>query len=45
MPLLEERGESLLGFLRTLKTEEFLRRNGVTERELAAIRAHLGRYR
>ncbi|CAI3802909.1 tyrosine-protein phosphatase [Pseudarthrobacter sp. MM222] len=42
-PLLEERGESLLGFLRALKTEEFLRRNGVTERELTAIRIHLGR--
>jgi protein-tyrosine phosphatase len=42
-PLLEERGESLLGFLRALKTEEFLRRNGVTEGELAAIRAQLGR--
>lgn len=42
-PLLEERGESLLGFLRTLKTEDFLRHNGVTEWELAAIQAHLGR--
>jgi protein-tyrosine phosphatase len=42
-PLLEERGESLLGFLRTLQTEEFLRRNGVTEGELGAIRARLGR--
>lgn len=42
-PLLKERGESLLGFLRTLRTEEFLGRNGVTEREFAAIRIHLGR--
>lgn len=42
-PLLAERTESLLGFLRALKTEQFLRRNGVTEEELAAIRSRLGR--
>ncbi|MDQ0819769.1 hypothetical protein QFZ79_002059 [Arthrobacter sp. V4I6] len=41
--LLKERGESLLAFLRHVKTEEFLRRNGVTEWELAAIRVLLGR--
>lgn len=43
LPLLEVRGESLLQFLRTLETEEFLRANGVTTRELAAILAKLGR--
>lgn len=42
-PLLEARLESLLRFVRSVKAEEYLRHNGVTEPELAAIRAKLGR--
>lgn len=42
-PLLQVRGESLAQFLRSLRTEAFLRRNGVTDQELAAILAKLGR--
>jgi protein-tyrosine phosphatase len=41
-PLLETRAQSLLKFVRSLKTREFLGRNGVTEGELAAILAKLG---
>lgn len=43
VPLLEFRGASLLHFLRSLKTEEYLRRHGVTDRELDAILGKLGR--
>jgi hypothetical protein len=42
-PLLEERGASLLQFVRSLNTADFLRRHGVTGRELAAVRAKVGR--
>lgn len=42
-PLLEARLESLLRFVRGLKTGDFLRHNGVTDRELAAILAKLAR--
>ncbi|AXJ08452.1 tyrosine-protein phosphatase [Arthrobacter sp. PM3] len=42
-PLLESRGESLLRFVREVKTEKFLRHNGITDRELTAILAKLGR--
>ena len=42
-PLLESRGESLLHFVRSLNTAEFLTRHGVTSGELAAIQAKLGR--
>lgn len=42
-PLLATRQASLLGFLRNLRTSTFLGHNGVTEGELAAIRAKLGR--
>lgn len=41
-PLLETRANSLLKFIRSLQTREFLRRNGVTPPELAAILAKLG---
>ncbi|WP_456505942.1 tyrosine-protein phosphatase [Arthrobacter sp. UYCu723] len=44
-PLLGVRGESLLQFVRALKTEEFLRGNGVTRREVAAILAKMRRCR
>lgn len=43
VPLLESRGESLLRFVREVKTENFLRHNGITDRELTAILAKLGR--
>jgi protein-tyrosine phosphatase len=43
VPLLEFRGGSLLQFVRSLKTEEYLRRHGVTDTELAAILGKLGR--
>jgi hypothetical protein len=43
VPLLESRGESLLRFVRHVKTENFLRHNGITDRELTAILAKLGR--
>ena len=42
-PLLEERGASLLRFVRSLNTAEFLRRHGVTGRELTALLAKVGR--
>lgn len=42
LPLLEIRGASLLHFVRSLKTAEFLRRHGMTEAELAAVRGRLG---
>ncbi|AOT05285.1 protein tyrosine phosphatase [Arthrobacter sp. U41] len=42
-PLLQARLASLLGFVRSVKTGDFLRHNGVTERELTAILAKLGR--
>ncbi|SFT48187.1 tyrosine-protein phosphatase [Arthrobacter sp. ov118] len=42
-PLLEERGASLLQFVRSLNTAEFLRRHGLTGRELEAILAKVGR--
>ncbi|KRE79491.1 tyrosine-protein phosphatase [Arthrobacter sp. Soil763] len=42
-PLVEQRQESLLRFLRQLGTAEFLGHNGVTVQELAAIRSRLGR--
>jgi hypothetical protein len=42
-PLLEARLESLLRFVRSLGTADFLRHNGVTDRELTAILAKLGR--
>ena len=42
-PLLESRLESLLRFVHSVKAEEYLRHNGVTEPELAAIRVKLGR--
>ena len=42
-PLLETRLESLLRFVRHVKTREFLRHNGITDRELTAILAKLGR--
>ncbi len=41
-PLLQFRGESLLEFVRSLNTEEFLRRHGVSDTELAAVLAKLG---
>lgn len=41
-PLLEFRGQSLLTFLRSLNTGEFLRRHGVSDTELAAVRTKLG---
>lgn len=43
VPLLELRGASLLQFVRSLDTEEFLRRHGVTDTERAAILGKLGR--
>ncbi|MHA7221391.1 tyrosine-protein phosphatase [Arthrobacter sp. RHLT1-20] len=43
VPLLEARGESLLRFVRSVKTREFLGHNGVTEPEVSAILAKLGR--
>ena len=42
-PLLEARLESLLRFVRHVKTGDFLRHNGITDRELTAILAKLGR--
>jgi hypothetical protein len=42
-PLLETRRVSLLRFVRSLRTRDFLRHNGVTDRELTAILAKLGR--
>ena len=42
-PLLERRQASLLRFVRGVKAGEFLRRNGVTEAELRAVLAKLGR--
>lgn len=41
-PLIEARQESLLRFVRQLKTAEFLGHNGVTVPELTAIRGKLG---
>jgi len=41
-PLVASRRESLLRFVRQVKTEEFLGRNGVTGAELAAVRDKLG---
>ncbi len=43
MPLLESRGKSLLEFVRSLNTADYLIRHGVTSAELAAILAKLGR--
>lgn len=43
MPMLESRGHSLLRFVRNVKTGDFLRHNGITDRELTAILAKLGR--
>ncbi|WP_427129421.1 tyrosine-protein phosphatase [Pseudarthrobacter sp. S9] len=43
VPLLEIRGGSLLKFVRSLKTGEYLRRHGVTAPELTAVLAKLGR--
>lgn len=43
MPMLESRGVSLLRFVRNLRTGDFLRHNGITDRELTAILAKLGR--
>ena len=43
LPLLEFRGGSLLQFVRSLKTREYLRRHGVTDTELTAILGKLGR--
>ena len=43
LPLLESRGKSLLEFVRSLNTADYLFRHGVTSRELAAILAKLGR--
>ena len=43
VPLLEARLESLLRFVRSVKTREFLRHNGITDWELTAILAKLGR--
>ena len=42
-PLLESRLESLLGFVRRVKAADYLRHNGVTDAELTAILAKLGR--
>lgn len=42
-PLLETRLESLLRFVRHVKTREFLRHNGITDRELTAVLAKLAR--
>jgi hypothetical protein len=42
-PLIESRLESLLGFVRRVKAVDFLRHNGVTDAELTAVRAKLGR--
>ncbi|MET1064142.1 MAG: tyrosine-protein phosphatase [Arthrobacter sp.] len=42
-PLLETRVNSLLGFVRRVKTRDFLRHNGITDREVAAVLAKLGR--
>jgi protein-tyrosine phosphatase len=43
LPLLEFRGGSLLRFVRSLKTAEYLRHHGVTDTELTAILGKLGR--
>ena len=43
MPMLEIRCNSLLRFVRSVRTADFLRHNGVTDRELTAILAKLGR--
>ena len=43
MPLLESRSRSLLEFVRSLNTAEYLSRHGVSPAELAAILAKLGR--
>ena len=42
-PLIEARQESLLRFVRQVKTAEFLGHNGVTVSEVTAIRGKLGR--
>ncbi|WP_235500062.1 tyrosine-protein phosphatase [Arthrobacter sp. Leaf69] len=42
-PLLESRLESLLRFVRSVKALEFLRHNGVTDAEVTAVLAKLGR--
>jgi hypothetical protein len=43
LPLLESRGKSLLEFVRSLNTADYLSRHGVTSAELSAILAKLGR--
>ncbi|XAS63571.1 tyrosine-protein phosphatase [Micrococcaceae bacterium Sec5.8] len=43
VPMLELRLESLRRFIRHVGTREFLRHNGITDRELAAILAKVGR--
>jgi protein-tyrosine phosphatase len=43
LPLLELRGGSLLAFVRSLNTKDFLQRHGVTAPELRAILAKLSR--
>ncbi len=43
MPLLESRSRSLLEFVRSLNTADYLNRHGVTPGELSAILAKLGR--
>jgi len=43
VPLLESRGQSLLQFVRSLNTADYLFRHGVTTPELAAILGKLGR--
>ena len=43
VPLLESRGKSLLQFVRSLNTADYLFRHGVTTPELAAILGKLGR--
>ncbi len=42
-PMLQLRGESVLRFVRSLGTEAFLHRHGVSDAELAALMAKLGR--
>jgi protein-tyrosine phosphatase len=43
LPLLELRGGSLLKFVRSLNTKDFLRRHGVSAPELSAVLGKLGR--
>jgi protein-tyrosine phosphatase len=43
LPLLELRGGSLLKFVRSLNTKDFLHRHGVTAPELSAVLGKLGR--